>query len=510
MAEIEKAKVETEFTADTKELDAAAAKLKQIEKASGETLPAETEKGAAKASSAWDGFKGAVNGVRGAIFTVTRALGIVGLAVGAVTAVIAYLRKAQEDQVKATTEAYEKSTDLLRAYDRLEKGGVKLTESQRDYRDALRETNEEMGKQRAEQLTGDIAKLQKKLEGLQFMKEKASKTGFDEYMFTGTPEDYAKRIAGVTLELTKLKVEKEAISGGAKGEDDRTKAQADAAEKERAVKLAGLDGELADLRNNLETRKLIVGQDYLDRWSDLEANIAQEFVAVSTAHAQGLIDEDAYQKAVIDIKKRRGKEAVGIVASSIKEQQGEYAKSIRTITAVVSAGMSSVNESIYKGAESGKITGRQFAADFVKSLGQAMAAAVQVSTIAAAAEALAQPGGPAVHWPEALGVIAWGEAKVAAISALTGAAVGAISGGGGGGGAQPDGGGGNGERDWDTGDSGNGKPSHAIDAVGGGMANVNKVTIINLPMLDGKMAPEAARNIKEALDLRDASLGGEG
>lgn len=42
------------------------------------------------------------------------------------------------------------------------------------------------------------------------------------------------------------------------------------------------------------------------------------------------------------------------------------------------------------------------------------------------------------------------------------------------------------------------------------MANVNKVTIINLPMLDGKMAPEAARNIKEALDLRDASLGGEG
>lgn len=246
----------------------------------------------------------------------------------------------------------------------------------------------------------------------------------------------------------------------------------------------GYQEQIDDLRQHYEMHKATTIEGKNERMKDLEDEITAEAEILQEQRSKGIINEEQYLEGIKELKKRKGTEAVAIVKDEMDKEAAIRKKSIDNYLQVVNAGMTAVNNSIYKAAESGKMNAREMAKDLLGSIGKAMAGIVQSSAIAAAGVQMA-----AGNWGGAAATLAWGEVQAAAISALTGAAVGAIGGG------TPS--------NKEPGSAPE-SPSYTAPGVGGssgpGMSAASGPgMVINIQTLDGNISPEALHKLTEAI-----------
>jgi len=273
----------------------------------------------------------------------------------------------------------------------------------------------------------------------------------------------------------------------------RLGAQKEIADAEIEIEKAALEQKLGALHEGLDNQLAAIGLSREERLAAIGEAELQELALIDEAQAQGILKAAQAEKAKNDIAASTRKMRTAIVREEAKEVFDAGVNKAKAVLAVEQALASRVVALAFEAGEKGKINAREVAKDLVKTVAQSASNQILAHYSTGAAKEVATKG--LAGLPVAAGLLATGAALAAAVAALGGAASRSIGGGGGGApdtpAAPPDTGG----PDLTP------FPGAGPTAPGGApVVSTGPRTIITVNLLDGTLAPEAARAISEQID----------
>lgn len=300
---------------DTGALKEVGTELSAVNKATGEDLP----KAAQKSKEGYEGFvksaKGGLKSLQEPIQLVTRAMGIIGTVVGVAMVAWELYKDSQEKVIKATQENYDKHVDLIRIYEGAERAGVKLTDSQKEYKKALEAVSQIEGAK----LLKAYEKEKVAIEELLNVKEKqkaSMEAAFESetrYALQSQPvqarayKDVKEQVIELTAKLGEYKVKIDAVTGSTKNEKDAIELATKAAQSRRQAK-------------DIEIQQTIAHEEALANIQKESTQQKLQDITLGHEEKQRILEEQ--KQADIDAAHREAEEREALINNQASKEAG--------------------------------------------------------------------------------------------------------------------------------------------------------------------------------------------
>jgi len=281
----------------------------------------------------------------------------------------------------------------------------------------------------------------------------------------------------------------------------RKSAEEQAAKELVELQKIHLDESLALLSEGLDDALRALGASNEERYAAIDEAMVSERELVDAARADGTLKAAEYEAAKSKIAEAGRKARAAIVRDEAKDVFETGQNKARAVLAVESALANRLIDLAYQLGEKHKLNAKEVAKELIKTVAQAAAAQIMAHFATGAAKEVATKGVAGLI-PAAV-LLAEGAALAMSVAALGGAAAGSIhtgSGGGGGGGGSEGGGA-------PAGSGAEGGGPFAQQPGAAGLGYTGPSTVVSVQLLDGTLAPQAAKSIGEELAKQNRQEG---